>query len=46
MAGELVCTRPHPSLPLYFWGDRDDEKLIKAYFETYPGEFYLPSLRF
>ncbi|KAJ3486434.1 hypothetical protein NLI96_g4244 [Meripilus lineatus] len=36
-AGELVCTRPHPSLPIAFWGDPSGEKLRKAYFERYPG---------
>ncbi|PCH36095.1 acetoacetate-CoA ligase [Wolfiporia cocos MD-104 SS10] len=35
--GELVCTRPHPSLPLGFWGDETGEKVRKAYFERYPG---------
>ncbi|KAI0071928.1 acetoacetate-CoA ligase [Panus rudis PR-1116 ss-1] len=35
--GELVCTRPHPSLPIYFWGDEGDKKLRSSYFETYPG---------
>ncbi|KAG6874498.1 hypothetical protein C0995_010408 [Termitomyces sp. Mi166 len=35
--GELVCTRPHPSLPLYFWGDASGEKLRDAYFNMYPG---------
>ncbi|KAJ3540391.1 hypothetical protein NM688_g6230 [Phlebia brevispora] len=35
--GELVCTRPHPSLPLGFWGDEGDEKYRKAYFDMYPG---------
>ncbi|OCB88499.1 acetoacetyl-CoA synthetase [Sanghuangporus baumii] len=34
--GELVCTRPHPSLPVGFWGDEDGEKLRKAYFDFYP----------
>lgn len=37
MPGELVCTRPHPSLPLGFWGDDSGEKVRKAYFERYPG---------
>jgi len=36
-AGELVCTRPHPSIPLYFWGDESGEMFRKAYFDTYPG---------
>ncbi|KAF8070101.1 acetoacetyl-CoA synthetase [Lyophyllum atratum] len=35
--GELVCTRPHPSMPLYFWGDPSGEKLRDAYFNMYPG---------
>jgi acetoacetyl-CoA synthetase len=35
--GELVCTRPHPSLPLKFWGDETGEKLRKAYYDTYSG---------
>ncbi|KAL0956816.1 hypothetical protein HGRIS_002928 [Hohenbuehelia grisea] len=35
--GELVCTRPHPSLPLMFWGDENGEKLHSAYFDMYPG---------
>ncbi|KAF8904400.1 acetoacetyl-CoA synthetase [Gymnopilus junonius] len=35
--GELVCTRPHPSLPIAFWGDESGQKLRDAYFSTYPG---------
>ncbi|CAA7261760.1 unnamed protein product [Cyclocybe aegerita] len=35
--GELVCTRPHPSLPIKFWGDESGAKLKDAYFSTYPG---------
>ncbi|KAG6850135.1 hypothetical protein H0H93_000520 [Arthromyces matolae] len=35
--GELVCTRPHPSLPLHFWGDASGEKLRDAYFNVFPG---------
>lgn len=35
--GELVCTRAHPSLPLYFWNDRDGKKYEDAYFTAYPG---------
>ncbi|KAI0062826.1 acetoacetate-CoA ligase [Artomyces pyxidatus] len=35
--GELVCTRPHPSLPVKFWGDDPrGTKFLKAYYETYP----------
>ncbi|MCR9126467.1 MAG: acetoacetate--CoA ligase [Rhodobacteraceae bacterium] len=35
--GELVCTEPLPSMPLYFWGDDDGSRLREAYFDTYPG---------
>ena len=36
--GELVCTRPHPSIPVGFWGDtKDGKKFRDAYFSTYPG---------
>lgn len=34
--GELVCTTPFPSMPLYFWGDEGDQKYHGTYFETYP----------
>ena len=34
--GELVCTRPFPSMPLGFWNDRGDERYHAAYFEKYP----------
>jgi len=34
--GELVCTRPFPSMPLGFWNDRGGEKYHAAYFEKYP----------
>lgn len=35
--GELVCTRPHISLPLGFWGDSSGERFRDAYFDIYPG---------
>lgn len=35
--GELVCTEPLPSMPLYFWGDTDGARLHESYFDTYPG---------
>ncbi len=34
--GELVCTAPSPSMPLYFWNDPDGEKYRDAYFNVYP----------
>ena len=35
--GELVCTAPAPSMPIYFWDDPDHEKYLAAYFGDYPG---------
>lgn len=35
--GELVCTAPFPSMPIYFWDDPDHEKYISAYYDVYPG---------
>jgi len=35
--GELVCTRPFPSMPVGFWNDPDGAKYRAAYFERYPG---------
>ncbi|HEY8596757.1 MAG TPA: acetoacetate--CoA ligase [Devosiaceae bacterium] len=33
--GELVCTRPFPSMPLMFWNDPEGEKYRAAYFERF-----------
>ena len=35
--GELVCTKPMPSMPLCFWGDADGARLRDSYFDMYPG---------
>jgi acetoacetyl-CoA synthetase len=35
--GELVCTRPFPSMPVAFWNDPGGERYRAAYFERYPG---------
>jgi acetoacetyl-CoA synthetase len=35
--GELVCTRPFPSMPVAFWDDPDASKYRSAYFEHFPG---------
>ena len=35
--GELVCTAPFPSMPIYFWDDPDMRKYHDAYFDMYPG---------
>jgi acetoacetyl-CoA synthetase len=34
--GELVCTRPIPSMPLYFWGDAGNQRYVSSYFDMYP----------
>ena len=34
--GELVCTAPFPSMPIYFWDDADGRKYHSAYFDVYP----------
>ncbi len=34
--GELVCTAPFPSMPIYFYNDPNGEKYQHAYFDTYP----------
>jgi acetoacetyl-CoA synthetase len=35
--GELVCTRPFPSMPVAFWNDPDGARYRAAYFDFYPG---------
>jgi acetoacetyl-CoA synthetase len=35
--GELVCTKPFPSMPVSFWNDPEGEKFRTAYFDYYPG---------
>ena len=34
--GELVCTKPFPSMPLGFWNDKGGERYHAAYFDKYP----------
>jgi acetoacetyl-CoA synthetase len=34
--GELVCCKPFPSMPIYFWDDPDGRKYHNAYFDVYP----------
>ena len=35
--GELVCTKPMPSMPLYFWGDEGHKRYLESYFDMFPG---------
>lgn len=36
-AGELVCTKPFPSMPTSFWNDKDGSKYQKSFFQKFPG---------
>jgi acetoacetyl-CoA synthetase len=35
--GELVCTKPFPSMPAMFWNDANGQKYHDAYFARFPG---------
>jgi acetoacetyl-CoA synthetase len=35
--GELVCTKPFPSMPVMFWNDPDGAQYHSAYFTRFPG---------
>jgi acetoacetyl-CoA synthetase len=35
--GELVCTAPMPSMPLFFWNDPDGRRYVESYFDVFPG---------
>ena len=41
--GELVCTRPIPSMPLYFWGDDGNKRYLSSYFDMYPARDGTPA---
>ena len=34
--GELVCTKPFPSMPIGFWNDADGDQYRQAYFDSWP----------
>jgi acetoacetyl-CoA synthetase len=38
--GELVCTKPFPSMPVKFWNDPDGKKYRAAYFDRFPGVWH------
>jgi acetoacetyl-CoA synthetase len=38
--GELVCTRPFPSMPTGFWNDDDGTRYRAAYFTRFPGVWH------
>jgi len=35
--GELVCTQPLPSMPLFFWNDEGGQRYRESYFDMFPG---------
>ena len=35
--GEMVITKPMPSMPVFFWNDPDNRRYREAYFDMYPG---------
>jgi acetoacetyl-CoA synthetase len=35
--GELVITKPMPSMPVFFWNDPGNKRYLESYFETFPG---------
>ncbi len=35
--GEMVITRPMPSMPIFFWNDPGGTRYLSSYFEMYPG---------
>ncbi len=37
--GELVITKPMPSMPIYFWNDPDGTRYTESYFAIYPGKW-------
>ena len=36
-AGDLVCVKPFPCQPIYFWSPEGNAKYKKTYFDTFPG---------
>jgi acetoacetyl-CoA synthetase len=37
--GEMVIDKPMPSMPIYFWNDKDNKRYKASYFEHYPGKW-------
>ena len=38
--GELICKKPFPNMPVYFWNDEGDKKYLAAYFQVFPGVWH------
>ncbi|KAJ2822102.1 hypothetical protein FBU31_004690, partial [Coemansia sp. 'formosensis'] len=39
-SGDLVCVKPFPCMPVYFWGDEGGKRYHAAYFNHYPNIWY------
>ncbi|KAJ2781670.1 hypothetical protein H4R18_002723 [Coemansia javaensis] len=39
-SGDMVCTKPFPCMPVFFWGDADGQRYRAAYFDHYPHVWY------
>ncbi|KAJ2426061.1 hypothetical protein GGF47_002305 [Coemansia sp. RSA 2524] len=39
-SGDMVCVKPFPCMPVYFWGDDGGQRYRAAYFEQYPHVWY------
>ena len=37
--GEMVIEKPMPSMPIYFWNDKDMQRYKSSYFESFPGKW-------
>ena len=37
--GEMVISQPMPSMPIYFWNDKDGSRYHESYFSMYPGKW-------
>jgi acetoacetyl-CoA synthetase len=35
--GEMVLTKPLPSMPIFLWGDKDYQRYKESYFDEFPG---------
>jgi acetoacetyl-CoA synthetase len=39
-SGDLVCSKPFPVMPVFFWADKDGKKYKDAYFGKFQGVWY------
>ncbi|KAJ2785258.1 hypothetical protein GGI15_001978 [Coemansia interrupta] len=39
-SGDMVCVKPFPCMPVFFWGDGGNKRYRSAYFDHYPHVWY------